>query len=191
MAITLQKGGNVNLSKEAPGLTKMTVGLGWDVRASDGAAFDLDGIVFMLGQSGKVRGDGDFIFYNNLRSEDGSVEHAGDNPTGFGSGDDERLEVDLAHVPQDVERIAVAATIREAETRRQDFGMVGHAFIRCLNADNEHEIARFDLSGDYANETSLVFGELVRSNGDWRFRAVGQGYRGGLEPLARSYGVNA
>ncbi|MGZ5199883.1 MAG: TerD family protein [Telluria sp.] len=191
MAISLQKGGNVSLSQVEPGIQRVIIGLGWDQGAAEGPVFDLDSSAFLLRADGKVRGDGDFIFYNNLRSEDGSVEHSGDNLTGFGRFDDERLEVDLAHVPADVERIAVAVTIHEAETRRQDFGMVGHAFIRCLNADNEHEIARFDLSGDYSNETSLVFGELVRSGSDWRFRAIGQGYRGGLEPLARSYGVNA
>ena len=191
MAISLQKGGNVSLSQAEPGVQRVIIGLGCDPGAAEGMAFDLDSSAFLLRADGKVRGDGDFIFYNNLRSEDGSVEHAGDKATGPASEDDERLEVDLSHVPPDVQRIAVAATIREADARHQDFGMVGRAFIRCLNADNDHEIARFDLAGGFANETSLVLGELVRSDGDWRFRAVGQGYRGGLEPLARSYGVDA
>jgi tellurium resistance protein TerD len=191
MAISLQKGGNVSLTKEEPGLQRVIIGLAWDAHAADGAVFDLDGSAFLLRADGKVRGEGDFIFYNNLCSEDGSVEHTGDKLTGVGTGDDERLQVDLARVPPDVERIAVAVTIQQADTRHQNFSMVGHAVIRCLNADNDREIARYELSEDCTNATAMVFGELVRTNGDWKFRAVGQGYQGGLEPLARSYGVNA
>jgi tellurium resistance protein TerD len=191
MPISLQKGGNVNLSKESPGLTSVIIGLGWDPRATDGATFDLDGSAFMLRADGKVRSDDDFIFYNNLVSEDGSVEHSGDNRTGAGEGDDERLMIDLARVPRDVERIAVAVTIHEAEARRQNFGMVAHAFIRCLNAEDEREIARFDLSEEGSTETAMVFGELYRAGSEWKFRAVGQGYQGGLAPLARAFGVDA
>jgi tellurium resistance protein TerD len=191
MAISLQKGGNVNLSKEAPGLNKVIIGLGWDPRATGGAVFDLDGSAFLLRADGKVRGDADFIFYNNLVSSDGSVEHTGDNLTGLGEGDDERLLIDLARVPPDVEKIAVAVTIHEAELRHQNFGMVGHAFIRCLDGASEREIARFDLSEDGSTETAMIFGELYRTGAEWKFRAVGQGYQGGLGPLARSYGVNA
>jgi tellurium resistance protein TerD len=190
MAITLQKGGNVNLSKEAPGLTKMTVGLGWDVRATDGNAYDLDGVVFLLNTGGKVRSDADFIFYNNLRSADGSVAHSGDNRTGAGEGDDETVTIDLARVPADVDRIAVAVTIHDAEARRQNFGQVQHAFVRCVNAANNSEIARYDLSEDSSTETAMIFGEVYRSAGDWKFRAVGQGFKGGLGPLAKNYGVN-
>jgi tellurium resistance protein TerD len=190
MAISLQKGGNVNLSKEAPGLARVIIGLGWDPRATDGAVFDLDGSAFLLRADGKVRGDTDFIFYNNLVSADGSVEHTGDNRTGVGEGDDERLLIDLARVPREIEKIAVAVTIHEAEQRHQNFGMVGRAFIRCLNADGEREIARYDLSEDSSTETAMIFGELYRSGTEWKFRAVGQGYHGGLGPLARAYGVN-
>ncbi|MGZ3183572.1 MAG: TerD family protein [Telluria sp.] len=190
MAITLQKGGNVNLSKEAPGLAKLTVGLGWDVRATDGAAYDLDGVVFLLNNGGKVRSDADFIFYNNLRSSDGSVVHSGDNRTGAGEGDDETVTVDLARVPADIDRIAVAVTIHEAESRRQSFGQVAKAFVRCVNAANNSEIARYDLSEDSSTETAMIFGEVYRNGGDWKFRAVGQGFKGGLGPLARNYGVN-
>jgi tellurium resistance protein TerD len=190
MAITLQKGGNVNLSKEAPGLSKMMVGLGWDVRATDGAAFDLDGVVFMVNQSAKVRSDNDFIFYNNLKSADGSVVHSGDNRTGAGDGDDETVTIDLARVPADVDRIVVAVTIHDADARRQNFGMIGKAFIRCVNAANNGEIARFDLSEDSSTETAMVFGEVYRNGADWKFRAIGQGFAGGLAPLARNYGVN-
>jgi tellurium resistance protein TerD len=192
MAISLQKGGNVSLSKEEPGLKKVIVGVGWDPRPSMvGAAFDLDASAFLLGASGKVRTDSDFVFYNNLRSEDGSVEHSGDNRTGVGEGDDERLTIDLERVPQEVARIVVAVTIHEAEARRQNFGMVAHGYIRCLNADTEREIARYDLSEDCSTETAMIFGELYRSGSEWKFRAVGQGYKGGLAPLARSFGVDA
>jgi tellurium resistance protein TerD len=190
MAISLQKGGNVNLSKEAPGLTKMMVGLGWDVRATDGSAFDLDGVVFMLNQSGKVRGDGDFIFYNNLKSPDGSVTHSGDNRTGAGEGDDETVTIDLSRVAADVDKIVIAVTIHDAEARRQNFGMVGKAFVRCVNAANNSEIARYDLSEDSSTETAMIFGEVYRSGADWKFRAIGQGFAGGLAPLAKNFGVS-
>jgi len=190
MAISLQKGGNVNLSKEAPGLTQLKVGLGWDTRATDGAAFDLDGAVFLLNSSGKVRSDGDFIFYNNLKSADGSVVHSGDNTTGAGEGDDETVSIDLSKVPADVDKVVLAVTIHDAEARRQNFGMVAKAYIRCLNANGEAEIARYDLSEDSSTETAMIFGELYRHGGEWKFRAVGQGFKGGLGPLARSFGVN-
>ena len=190
MAISLQKGGNVNLSKEAPGLVNLKVGLGWDTRATDGAAFDLDGCVFLLNQAGKVRSDTDFIFYNNLKSTDGSVEHSGDNRTGQGDGDDETVSIDLSKVPADVDRIVMAVTIHDAETRRQNFGMVGKAFIRCVNASNNTEIARYDLSEDSSTEAAMIFGEVYRNGADWKFRAIGQGFNGGLGPLAKNYGVN-
>jgi len=189
MAISLQKGGNVNLSKEAPGLSKMTIGLGWDVRATDGAAFDLDGVVFLLNQSGKVRSDNDFIFYNNLKSADGSVAHSGDNRTGAGEGDDETVTIELSRVPAEIDKIVVAVTIHDAESRRQNFGMVGKAFIRCVNASGNTEIARYDLSEDGSTESAMVFGEVYRNGADWKFRAIGQGFQGGLAPLAKNYGV--
>jgi tellurium resistance protein TerD len=189
MAISLQKGGNVNLSKEAPGLAKMTIGLGWDTRATDGAGFDLDGAVFLLNSGGKVRSDADFIFYNNLKSTDGSIVHSGDNLTGAGEGDDETVTIDLAKVPADVDKIVVGVTIHEAETRRQNFGMVSKAFIRCVNADGGSEIARYDLSEDGSTEAAMVFGEVYRNGADWKFRAIGQGFQGGLGPLAKSFGV--
>lgn len=190
MAISLQKGGNVNLSKEAPGLKKMVVGLGWDLRATDGAEFDLDGAVFLVNAAGKVRSDADFVFYNNLKSTDGAVVHSGDNRSGAGDGDDETVSIDLARVPADVERIILGVTIHEADARRQNFGMVSKAFVRCVNADGSREIARYDLSEDGSTEAAMVFGEVYRAAGDWKFRAIGQGFKGGLGPLARSYGVN-
>ena len=190
MAISLQKGGNVNLSKEAPGLSKMVIGLGWDVRATDGNAFDLDGSAFLLKADGKVRGDADFVFYNNLKSVEGAVAHSGDNRTGAGDGDDETVTINLAAVPANVERIAICVTIHEADARRQNFGMVQKAFVRCVNASGNTEIARFDLSEDGSAETAMVFGEVYRNGGDWKFKAVGQGFKGGLGPLASSFGVN-
>jgi tellurium resistance protein TerD len=190
MAISLQKGGNVNLSKEAPGLSKLTVGLGWDVRSTDGAAFDIDSSAFLLKVDGKVRGDLDFIFYNNLKSTDGAVGHSGDNRTGAGDGDDETVSIDLSKVPGDVERIAICVTIHEADARRQNFGQVQRAFVRCVNAANNSEIARYDLSEDSSTETAMVFGEVYRNGADWKFKAVGQGYKGGLGALASSFGVS-
>jgi len=190
MAISLSKGGNVNLSKEAPGLNKIVVGLGWDARATDGAAFDLDANAFLLNADGKVRNDGDFCFYNNKLVANGAVEHAGDNKTGAGEGDDETLKIELSKVPADVDRITFCVTIHEGETRKQNFGQVRNAYIRVVNADGNAEIARYDLSEDASTETAMIFGELYRNGGDWKFRAVGQGFAGGLAPLAKSFGVN-
>ena len=190
MAISLQKGGNVNLSKEAPGMTKVIIGLGWDPRSTDGAAFDLDASVFVQNASGKVRSDADFIFYNNLKSTDGSIVHNGDNTTGQGDGDDETVTVDLSKVPADIDKLSFCVTIHEADSRRQNFGMVAKAFIRCVNANGNAEVARYDLSEDSSTETAMIFGELYRNGADWKFKAVGQGFQGGLAPLARSFGVN-
>ena len=190
MAISLQKGGNVSLSKEAPGLTKMLIGLGWDVRATDGADFDLDGSAFLLNANGKVRSDADFIFYNQPKSDNGAVEHTGDNRTGEGEGDDEVIEVDLAAVPADVDKIAITVTIHDADARKQNFGQVSSAFIRCVNPNGNVEIARFDLSEDASVETAMIFGEIYRHNGEWKFKAIGQGFKGGLGALAQHFGVN-
>ena len=191
MAISLSKGGNVSLSKEAPGLKKILVGLGWDSRVTDGTAFDLDASVFLLKGDGKVRGDGDFIFYNNLKSSDGSIEHTGDNTTGAGDGDDEVVKVDLQNVPAELNKLAFAVTIHDAEARNQNFGQVGSAYIRVCNQDSNVEIARFDLSEDYSTETAMIFGELYRHGEEWKFKAIGQGFSGGLAPLARTFGVDA
>ena len=191
MAISLQKGGNVNLSKEAPGLTKVIIGLGWDPRSTDGSAFDLDGSAYLLKADGKVRADNDFIFYNNLKSSDGSVVHAGDNTSGAGEGDDEKVMIDLTKVPAEIDKVSFCVTIHEADARKQNFGQVSKAYIRCLNADGEKELARYDLSEDGSTETAMIFGELYRAGAEWKFKAIGQGFAGGLGPLARSFGVNA
>ena len=190
MAISLQKGGSVNLSKEAPGMKKMLVGLGWNLRATDGDAFDLDGSVFLLGAGGKVRSDADFVFYNQAKSSDGSVVHSGDNRTGEGEGDDESITVELDKVPADVEKIAVCVTIHDAEAKRQNFGMVASAYVRCVDAVTNVEVARYDLSEDASVETAMIFGEIYRHNGEWKFKAMGQGFKGGLDPMAKNFGVN-
>ena len=190
MALSLQKGGNISLSKQDANLQRILVGLGWDPRSTDGQQFDLDASAFLLGASGKVRGDHDFIFYNQLRSVDGSVEHTGDNRDGQGEGDDEVIKINLTQVPAEVDRIAVSVTIDQAEQRRQNFGQVGGAFIRIVNEDNGQELTRYDLGEDFSTETAVIFGEVYRHGGEWKFRAVGQGYTGGLGPLARNYGVN-
>ena len=190
MAISLSKGGNVSLSKEAPGLKSILVGLGWDARATDGADFDLDASAFLLNEAGKVRSDQDFIFYNNTKSAEGAIEHTGDNLTGAGAGDDESIKINLAGVPADVQKISVAVTIHEAETRKQNFGMVSNAFIRVVNQDDGKEIARFDLSEDMSVETAMIFGEIYRNGAEWKFKAIGQGFKGGLGPLAKNFGVN-
>ncbi len=190
MAVSLSKGGNVSLSKEAPGLKTVRVGLGWDPRATDGAGFDLDASVFLLNEGGRVRGDGDFIFYNNLKSADGSVAHQGDNTTGQGEGDDEQVIVALDKVPADVSKLSFAVTIHDADERKQNFGMVSNSFMRVVNEDNGSEIARFDLSEDASTETAMIFGELYRNGAEWKFKAIGQGFAGGLGPLARNFGVS-
>jgi tellurium resistance protein TerD len=190
VGISLAKGGNVSLSKEAPGLSAVLVGLGWDVRTTTGADYDLDASALLLNASGKVISDQHFVFYNNLRSPDGSVEHTGDNLTGEGEGDDESIKVNLAAVPAEVDRIAFPVSIHEADTRGQSFGQVHNAFIRVVNQANSQEIARYDLSEDASSETAMVFGELYRHGGEWKFRAVGQGYASGLRGIASDFGVN-
>ncbi|NEX19146.1 TerD family protein [Thiorhodococcus mannitoliphagus] len=190
MAANLVKGGNISLSKTAPSLKRILVGLGWEARATAGSDFDLDASAFLLGENGKVRRDEDFIFYNQLTSLCGSVEHSGDNLTGEGEGDDEALKIDLEQVPEAIKRILVCVTIHEAEARSQNFGQVSDAFMRIANLDDDHEIARFDLSEDYSTETAMIFGEVYRRGDEWKFKAVGQGFAGGLEALCHQFGVD-
>ncbi len=190
MGVSLSKGGNVSLTKEAPGLTAVTVGLGWDVRSTTGTDFDLDASAIMVAATGKVVSDGHFVFFNNLKSPDGSVEHTGDNLTGEGEGDDEAIKVNLASVPAEVDKIVFPVSIYDGGTRGQSFGQVRNAFIRVVNQAGGTEITRYDLSEDASTETAMVFGELYRSGSDWKFRAVGQGYADGLSGIARDFGVN-
>lgn len=190
MAVSLSKGGNVSLSKEEPNLSKILIGLGWDNRKTDGKDFDLDASLFMLGDAGRCSNDAGFIFYNNKESADGSVKHHGDNRTGEGDGDDEKISVVLGKVGSDVQRLAVTVTIHEASERGQNFGQVQNAFIRVVNEDTGREIARYDLGEDYSTETAMVFGEIYRHGGEWKFKAIGQGYAGGLKAMAIQYGIN-
>ena len=190
MGISLSKGGNVSLSKTDPNLKNIIVGLGWDARPTEGADFDLDASAFMVKEDGKVRSDSDFIFYNQTKSTCGSVEHTGDNRTGAGDGDDEAVIILLDKVPADVQRVVFCVTIHDADLRKQNFGQVNHAYVRVVNKDSNNEVARYDLSEDASIETAMVFGEIYRHSGEWKFKAVGQGYAGGLAALARQYGIN-
>ncbi len=189
MAVSLAKGGNISLTRTAPELKNVLIGLGWDARSTDGDDFDLDASMFLLGDNGKIRNDNDFIFYNQLKSTCGSVEHTGDNRTGDGDGDDEQLKVFLDNVPSVISRLVITVTIHDAIAKRQNFGQVSDAFIRLVNLDNDVEIARFDLSEDYSTETAMIFGEIYRHNGEWKFKAVGQGFSGGLEAMCGQFGV--
>ncbi|MFD9812430.1 TerD family protein [Streptomyces sp. NPDC059080] len=189
MSVTLAKGGNVSLSKAAPDLTQIMVGLGWDARSTTGAPFDLDASA-LLCAGGRVLGDEYFVFYNNLKSPEGSVEHTGDNLTGEGEGDDESILVDLTGVPDRVDKIVFPVSIHEADLRGQSFGQVSNAFIRIMNQADGSELARYDLSEDASAETAMIFGEVYRYHGEWKFRAVGQGYASGLRGIALDFGVN-
>jgi tellurium resistance protein TerD len=190
MSVSLNKGGNVSLTKEAPGLQAVLVGLGWDARTTTGSDFDLDASALMVNQSGKIVSDQHFIFFNNLKSPDGSVEHTGDNLTGEGEGDDEVIKVNLVGVPADVDKIVVTVSIYDADSRQQSFGQVRNAFIRVVNQADNRELTRYDLSEDASTETAMIFGELYRNGAEWKFRAVGQGYSTGLAGIARDFGVN-
>lgn len=190
MAISLTKGSNVNLSKDAPGLSKALLGLGWDARSTDGVAFDLDASALLLGADGKVRTDADFVFYGNKETTDGSVKHHGDNLTGEGDGDDEQVTVDLSTVPADVERIALVVSIYDADERGQTFGQVRNAYIRLSNGDTGTEEFRYDLTEDYSTETAIIFAEVYRNGSDWKFKAIGQGFNNGLAGVAREFGVS-
>lgn len=193
MAVSLSKGGNISLAKAAPGMVNAVIGLGWDPRTTDGAQFDLDASVLLLAANGKVRRDQDFVFYNNLSGDNGSVVHQGDNRTGEGDGDDEQINVSLNQVSADVERIVVVASIDQAEARQQNFGQVADAYIRIYDLDdpnNADKGVRFDLGEDASTETALIFGELYRHGGEWKFRAIGQGYAGGLASVIREFGLD-
>ncbi|MCX7086018.1 MAG: TerD family protein [Methylococcales bacterium] len=190
MAISLIKGANLSLSKTDPTLKNLIVGLGWDVRATDGTDFDLDASAFMVKEDGKVRSDSDFIFYNQLKSECGSVEHTGDNRTGEGDGDDESIIVSLDKIPTDICSIFITVTIHDAEIRKQNFGQVSQAFVRVVNKDTGSEVVRYDLSEDASTETAMIFCQIYKHNNEWKFRAIGQGYTGGLTTLSKHYGID-
>ncbi|MGX4600119.1 TerD family protein [Faecalimicrobium sp. JNUCC 81] len=191
MAITLKKGQKIDLTKGNPGLKNLKLGLGWDTNSFDsGYDYDLDVSVFMVGKSGRVERDEDFIFYNNLKHISESVEHLGDNRTGEGDGDDEEILVSLDKIPNHIEKIAVTVTIYEASDRRQNFGQVNNSYVRVLNADNEQEVLRYDLGEEFSIETAITVCEIYRYNGEWKFSAVGAGFEGGLEALCKNYGLS-
>ncbi|MFD6391703.1 TerD family protein [Nocardia sp. NPDC055029] len=190
MGVSLSKGGNVSLTKAAPNLTAVAVGLGWDLRTTTGTDFDLDASAIGLGADKKVVSSGHFVFFNNLKSPEGAIEHAGDNRTGEGEGDDEVINVDLANTPATIDSIVFPVSIYDGANRSQSFGQVRNAYIRVMDRSNGAELARYDLSEDASTETAMVFGELYRNGAEWKFRAIGQGYASGLEGIARDFGVN-
>ncbi|MDJ0358754.1 TerD family protein [Rhodococcus sp. H29-C3] len=190
MGVTLSKGGNVSLTKQAPNLTAVSVGLGWDVRDTTGGDFDLDASAIGLDSNKKSVDDLFFVFYNNLRSPDGAIEHTGDNRTGEGEGDDESIDIDLVALSPKVESIVFPVSIHDADSLGQNFGQVVNAFIRVVDRADNRELARFDLSEDASTETAMVFGELYRRGKEWKFRAIGQGYASGLTGIVRDYGIN-
>lgn len=191
MAVSLVKGGNVSLSKEAPGLSAVTVGLGWDVRRTDGQGFDLDASAFLVGENEKILTDGHFVFYNNKTSPDGAVTHMGDNRTGEGEGDDEQIRIDFAKLLPNVKKVVIAVTIHEGQERGQNFGSVSNAFARVVNDADGKELARFDLSEDSSTNAAMIFVELYRgSAGDIKVKAIGEGWSSGLAGLAGAMGVN-
>jgi len=192
MAISLKKGGRVNLSKEAPGLNEISAGLGWGQRATDGKDFDLDAAVFLLNDEGKCSGEDDFIFYNHKTAFDGAIVHQGDNKTGAGEGDDEIIVIKLANLVANaphIKKMAFVVTIHEAKERGQSFGQVEDAYIRVVNNADSKELAKFDLSEDYSNETAMIMGELYLKDGEWKMSAVGAGFEGGLDAAMVKYGL--
>lgn len=191
MAISLSKGEKISLTKEAPGLNNILVGLGWDTNRYDGGYdFDLDASVFLLGENKKVTADSDLIFFNNKKHSSGSVEHMGDNRTGEGDGDDEVIKIDLSKVPSNIHRISFTVTIYDALTRKQNFGQVENSYIRIINPDSNEEIVRYDLGEDFSIENAVVVGELYRHNNEWKFNAIGSGFENNLEGLCANFGIN-
>lgn len=191
MPINLQKGQKVDLTKGKAGLSKLLVGLGWDVNHYDGGAdFDLDSAAFLVGDNGKVANQDDFIFYGNLKHKSESVEHLGDNLTGEGDGDDEQVKVDLSKIPANVSRVVFTVTIYEADSRRQNFGQVSNSFIRVVDEKSNEELIRYDLGEDFSIETAIVVGEIYRNNGEWKFNAIGSGFQGGLAALCANFGID-
>lgn len=183
MAINLQKG-----QREAINAPKFVIGLGWDTNSSStGSSFDLDASVFVLGENKKLLSDEHFIFYNNLKSPDGAVEHTGDNQTGDGDGDDEQINVDLSKINAQAAEICIVVTIHDADTRKQNFGQVRNAFMRIIDPATNNEILKYELEEDFSVETAVEFGRLYKRNGEWKFEAVGMGMRGGLQDFLNKY----
>jgi tellurium resistance protein TerD len=189
--IKAEQGQKVELTKDNPGLKNLVVGLGWNPAKYQGqAAFDLDASAILIGADGKATGKGDLVYFNNLKHVSGAVTHTGDNRTGVGDGDDEKIEVNLSLVPANIEKIVIVANIYDATNRKQKFGMVQEAYIRIVDAASNKEIVRYDLGEDYSTETSMVFGEIYKHNGEWKFNAVGTGSQDNLTSFAAKYGIN-
>jgi tellurium resistance protein TerD len=183
MAINLTKGQRIEI-----GLSKVGVGLGWDPNEGTGFDFDLDASAFMLGTNKKIPKDEFFVFYNNQLSPDGAVESSGDDLTGGNSdGDDETLTVDMSKVDLRVQEIIFTVTIHDYEARKQNFGQVRNSFIRIYNANTNEEIAKYELDEDFSVETAVEFGRLYKKNGEWKFEAMGIGYKGGLQYFVDKY----
>ena len=189
MAVNLNKGGRVDLTK-GTGLKKVLMGLGWDInRYTGGKAFDLDLVMFMCGADGRCTNENQIVFYNNPKDPAESVIHSGDNRTGVGDGDDETAIIDFTKIPEDIQKIVMAVTIHEAKANNQNFGSVDNSYIRVLNSDTNEELVRYDLGEDFSTETSVVFGELYKHGGEWKFKAVGQGFEKELADLCVEYGL--
>ncbi|MGY3214641.1 TerD family protein [Mucilaginibacter sp. HD30] len=183
MAINLQKGQRESIS--AP---KFTIGLGWDTNSSStGTAFDLDASVFVMGDNKKLLSDEHLIFYNNLKSPDGAVEHTGDNLTGDGEGDDEQIKIDLSLISPQASEICIVVTIHEAANRRQNFGQIRNSFIRIFDTASNTELLKYELEEDFSIETAVEFGRIYKRNNEWKFEAVGAGMKGGLQDYLNKY----
>jgi tellurium resistance protein TerD len=189
--IKATQGQKVELTKNNPGLKNLVVGLGWDPAKYQGQAdFDLDASAILVGSDGKATGKGDLVYFNNLKHASGAVTHTGDNRTGVGEGDDEQIKVDLSLIPANIEKIVIVANIYDAVNRKQKFGMVVKAYIRIVDAATNTELVRYDLGEDYSTETSMLFGEIYKHNGEWKFNAVGTGSQDNLTSFAAKYGIN-
>ena len=181
--INLEKGQRVNVE-----LQKFTIALGWDTNSSStGVDFDLDASAFILGENKKLLSDGNFVFYNNLKSPDGAVEHTGDNLTGEGEGDDESIRINLSKISPNAYEVCIVVTIHKADERKQNFGQVHNSFIRIYNTDTNEEIMKYELEEDFSIETAVEFGRLYRRNGQWKFEAIGVGMKGGLKDYVNKY----
>jgi len=190
MGISLVKGGNLSLTKAAPGLSKIMFGLVCYACTTTGDKFDLDASALGCSESGTVISNDYFIFFNQKRSPEGAIEHLGDNRTGEGAGDDEVVAIDLNAAPANLDKVVFVTSIYDSETSGTTFGQVRNAYIRVVNSADNSEMARYDLSEDASVETAMVFGELYRHGAEWKFRAIGQGYSSGLSGIAKDYGVN-
>ena len=190
MAVNLAKGQKVSLTKNNPGLKNIIVGLGWNIDSSAAStAFDLDASAFLLNSEGRVSEPKDFVFYGNLSHPSGAVMHKGGSPKGVGFADNAKIKINLSLIPAFVVRIAFTATIYEADEKNQTFSQVSNAYIRIYNEQTNEELLRYNLSEDFSVETAVVFGELYKNNGEWKFNAMGNGSRGGLAALCGNYGV--